>query len=74
MNPTDAIRYLAQQAEFCGKRALEESSAEGVRMFATRADIYYTLACTLGILFGAHNPINASSLGDADDKARELQS
>jgi hypothetical protein len=75
MNPYDTIQYLTKQAEFCGNRALKETSVEGIRMYATRADIYYTFATALSILFSIPAAAkNTGVLGDADDKVRELQS
>ena len=70
MNPTETIRYLTQQAKFCGERALEAQSEVAILNYASRADIYYTAAAALAIFFGAERPTPVSSLGDADDRAK----
>ena len=71
MNPSETIRYLASQAEFCGKRALEPGNSEAqILAYASRADIYYTAAVAIGIFFGAERPKPIASLGDAEDQLR----
>jgi hypothetical protein len=76
MNPTDTIQYLTKQAEFCADRALAPSNSEAqILSYATRADIYYTIAAAMCIFFGVAPRLEGiGKLGDADDKARELQS
>lgn len=74
MNPHDAIEYLKKQGDFLSKRALESTTEVSILSYASRADMCYTLASALAILFGAASNAAAGSLGDAEDKAKALTS